>query len=93
MALLWNFHPYIRKVRAMEPYSMSPVEDLNGFRYHDNWLRNFLLLPFPIRISTEPTEVGNHTNDKIKNQFTYRYIRSMKTKGDKNSLHIRRYPT
>ncbi len=22
---------------------MSPFEDLNGFRYHDNWLRNFLI--------------------------------------------------
>jgi hypothetical protein len=43
MALLWNFHPYGRKVQAMEPHSMSPFEDLNGFRYHDNWLRNFLI--------------------------------------------------
>lgn len=43
MALLWNFHPYTRKVQAMEPHSMSPFEDLNGFRYHDNWLRNFLI--------------------------------------------------
>jgi hypothetical protein len=43
MALLWNFHPYSRKVQAMEPHSMSPFEDLNGFRYHDNWLRNFLI--------------------------------------------------
>ena len=43
MALLWNFHPYCRKVQAMEPHSMSPFEDLNGFRYHDNWLRNFLI--------------------------------------------------
>jgi hypothetical protein len=43
MALLWNFHPYCRKVQAMEPHSMSPFEDLHGFRYHDNWLRNFLI--------------------------------------------------
>lgn len=43
MALLWNFHPYTRKVQAMEPHSMSPFEDLNGFRYHDNWLRNLLI--------------------------------------------------
>jgi hypothetical protein len=26
MALLWNFHPYCRKVQAMEPHSMSPFE-------------------------------------------------------------------
>lgn len=43
MALLWNFHPYCHKVQVMEPHSMSPFEDLNGFRYHDNWLRNFLI--------------------------------------------------
>lgn len=43
MALLWNFHPYCHKVQSMEPHSMSPFEDLNGFRYHDNWLRNCLI--------------------------------------------------
>ena len=43
MALLWNFHPYCQKVQALAPYSMSPFEDLNGFRYHDNWLRNLLI--------------------------------------------------
>jgi hypothetical protein len=43
MALLWNFHPYTRKIQTLEPHSMSPFEDLNGFRYHDNWLRNFLI--------------------------------------------------
>ncbi len=43
MALGWNFHPYGRKVQRLEPYSNSPFEDLNGFRYHDNWLRNLLV--------------------------------------------------
>lgn len=43
MALLWNFHPYCRKVQALEPHSRSPFEDLNGFRYHDHWLRNLLI--------------------------------------------------
>lgn len=43
MAMLWNFHPYCRKVQVLEPHSMSPFEDLNGFRYHDNWLRNLLI--------------------------------------------------
>jgi hypothetical protein len=43
MALLWNFHPYGRKAQVKAPYCASPFEDLNGFRYHDNWLRNFLL--------------------------------------------------
>jgi hypothetical protein len=47
----------------------------------------------PIGISTEPTEVGNCTDYKIKNWFTYLYTRSMKIKGDKDRLHIRRYPT
>ncbi|NJK52005.1 MAG: hypothetical protein HC936_02815 [Leptolyngbyaceae cyanobacterium SU_3_3] len=43
MALLWNFHPYGQKIQAMLPHSMSPFEDLNGFRYHDHWLRNLLI--------------------------------------------------
>jgi len=49
MAILWNFHPYTRKVQdtrkvqALEPHSKSPFADLNGFRYHDNWLRNLLI--------------------------------------------------
>jgi hypothetical protein len=41
MALLWNFHPYSRKAQVKKPYCASPFEDLNRFRYHDNWLRNF----------------------------------------------------
>lgn len=36
MALLWNFHPYCRKIQTLEPHSLSPVEDLNGFLYHNN---------------------------------------------------------
>jgi hypothetical protein len=43
MAMLWNFHPYCRKIQALEPHSRSPFEDLNGFRYHDHWLRNLLI--------------------------------------------------
>jgi hypothetical protein len=43
MAMLWNFHPYCRKVQDQEPHSMSPFEDLNRFRYHDDWLRNLLI--------------------------------------------------
>ena len=43
MALLWNFHPYCRKAQVKTPYCASPFEDLNRFRYHDNWLRNLIL--------------------------------------------------
>jgi len=43
MALLWNFHPYSTRTRAKDPNRYSPFEDLNGFRYHDNWLHNFLI--------------------------------------------------
>jgi hypothetical protein len=43
MALLWNFHPYGRKVQAIEGHAQSPFEQLNRFRYHDHWLRNFLI--------------------------------------------------
>jgi hypothetical protein len=43
MVMLWNFHPYGRKVQAKSPHSQSPFENLNGFRYHDNWLRNMFI--------------------------------------------------
>jgi hypothetical protein len=43
MALIWNFHPYGKKVRDTEPHSRSPFEALNGFQYHENWLRNLLI--------------------------------------------------
>lgn len=43
MAILWNFHLYIPKVRARAPYAKSPFEALNGFCYHDHWLRNLLI--------------------------------------------------
>jgi hypothetical protein len=43
MALLWNFHPYCEKVQSRSPYSRSPFEDLNGFHYHDHWLRNLMI--------------------------------------------------
>jgi hypothetical protein len=43
MAILWNFHPYIPKVQARAPYMKSPFEALNGFCYHDHWLRNLLI--------------------------------------------------
>jgi hypothetical protein len=43
MALLWNFHPYGQKTLDLTPDSRSPFEDLNGFRYHDHWLRNLLI--------------------------------------------------
>ena len=43
MAMLWNFHPYGRKTQALEPHCQSPFEDLNGFRYHDHWLKNLLI--------------------------------------------------
>ena len=43
MALLWNFHLYIPKVRAKAPHAQSPFEALNHFRYHDHWLRNLMI--------------------------------------------------
>jgi len=43
MALLWNFHPFCRKTRQEKGGCLCPFEELNGFRYHDDWLRNFLL--------------------------------------------------
>jgi hypothetical protein len=43
MALVWNFHPYGTKTQSMYPNRTSPFEDLNGFRYHDNWLQNMMI--------------------------------------------------
>lgn len=43
MAMLWNFHPYGQKIQRKAPYSRTPFEALNGFRYHDHWLRNLLI--------------------------------------------------
>lgn len=43
LALLWNFHPYCRKTRTLKAGVLSPFEELNGFRYHDNWLKNLMI--------------------------------------------------
>jgi len=43
LALLWNFRPYCRKTRVRKQGQFSPFESLNGFRYHDHWLRNLLI--------------------------------------------------
>ena len=41
MAMLWNFHPYGRRSQPTPIDTVSPFEELNGFYYHPNWLRNF----------------------------------------------------
>ncbi len=43
MALVWNFHPYGTRTCSEGSVRMSPFTDLNGFHYHDNWLRNLLI--------------------------------------------------
>jgi hypothetical protein len=43
MALLWNFHLYIPKVRARNSQNTSAFQALNGFRYHEHWLKNLLI--------------------------------------------------
>jgi hypothetical protein len=42
MAVLWNFHPFCRKIQRQSGY-LCPFEVLNEFRYHDDWFRNFLI--------------------------------------------------
>ncbi|MEB3212905.1 MAG: hypothetical protein VKL39_16245 [Leptolyngbyaceae bacterium] len=44
MDILWNFHPYGRKTRSQNHGVLSPFEELNGFRYHDNWSRQGSLM-------------------------------------------------
>jgi hypothetical protein len=43
MALLWNFHPFCHKTQQRLGGCLCPFEQLNGFRYHDNWGRNLLI--------------------------------------------------
>lgn len=43
MAILWNFHPFGRRSQKNSTDTVSPFEKLNGFSYHPNWLRNFLI--------------------------------------------------
>ena len=43
MALIWNFHPDGHRTTAKAPDCRSPFKDLNGFEYHENWLRNLLI--------------------------------------------------
>jgi len=43
MALLWNFHPYDRRTQRKYGIGASPFEQLNGLRYHDNWLENMMI--------------------------------------------------
>lgn len=43
MAILWNFHPFGRRSQKSSNDTVSPFQKLNGFSYHPNWLRNFLI--------------------------------------------------
>jgi hypothetical protein len=38
-----EFPPLRLEISSEKPYCASPFKDLNRFRYHDNWLRNFLI--------------------------------------------------
>jgi hypothetical protein len=41
-ALLHNFQPYCPRAQISQHY-LSPMHQLNGFVYHDNWLQNLLI--------------------------------------------------
>jgi hypothetical protein len=43
MAILWNFHPYCQKIQAHSLFTLSSFRALNGFSYHNHWLRNLLI--------------------------------------------------
>ncbi len=43
MAMLWNFHPYVKRMFSKKSSRISPFHDVNGFVYHENWLHNFLV--------------------------------------------------
>lgn len=59
MAMVWNFHPY--DLRTQDKYGLgaSPFEQLNGFRYHDNWLQN-LLIAASTCLPPGRSEAGKH---------------------------------
>ena len=59
MALLWNFHPFCRKKRR-ETGLLCPFEQLNGFRYTDDWFRN-LLIASSLN-GRRPLPLSPHTN-------------------------------
>ncbi len=42
-ALLINFCPFSPQTIAIKENIHSPFEQLNGFRYRDNWLENLLV--------------------------------------------------
>lgn len=67
MAILWNFHPYAQRtqdqrVKQTPNPARSPFEDLNGFSYHEHWLKNLLIASSlngrhtGIPVSLKPTE-------------------------------------
>lgn len=60
MALLWNFHPYCQKIQADYLSTRSPFRDLNGFSYHNHWLRNLL-----IASSLNARGMGNFLEHKL----------------------------
>jgi hypothetical protein len=60
MALLWNFHPYCQKIQGDFPHTLSPFRDLNGFCYHNHWLRNLL-----IAASLNGRGMGKHSEHKL----------------------------
>jgi hypothetical protein len=60
MALLFNFHPFCRKTRRLKNGCLCPFEQLNGFRYHDHWLRN-LLIATSLN-GRRPLPISAHTN-------------------------------
>ena len=60
MALLWNFHPFCRKTQQQKEGCLCPFEELNGFQYHDHWLKNFLIASS--LNGRRPLPKTNHTN-------------------------------
>ncbi|MBE9065391.1 hypothetical protein IQ260_01855 [Leptolyngbya cf. ectocarpi LEGE 11479] len=60
MAMLWNFHPFCRKTQQQKGGCLCPFEQLNGFRYHDDWMRN-LLIASSLN-GRRPLPISPHTN-------------------------------
>ena len=60
IALLFNFHPFCRKARTLKDGCLRPFEQLNGFRYHEHWPRNLMIVTsLNVR---RPLPESTHTN-------------------------------
>jgi len=90
-ALLYNFHPYCPRSKISDQY-LSPVHRMNGFIYHDNWLKNLKpgvheLLIHPSLMGEEWANILGRPNSYLR-LGDYKYWTSPETMDLANELGI-----